>query len=728
MFGLAIIDIVVIVAYFFVTILIGIWAMRRIKNQEDYFLAGRRVGKIVQIFAAFGQATSASNAVSATTTTMANGISGVWSALNYVFGTPVYWFTAVWYRRLRLLTMGDFFEDRYGSKWMGGIYAVISALGFMLIISLGVNAMGKTAQAITPKSIEEYTAAETAEYNDAQELTRLEEANYSTLTGDQKTRLEELRLAKPRKVFSHISKEALVIVVCTVVMLYAVAGGLEAAFMTDMLQGFFIIVLSVLMIPFGIAKINSIYGGSGFMDGMRTLHQWLPEAHFQVLGTPRTIDFTWYYILGLTVMVTINLGVQANQLVCAGSAKDEFTARFGFSTGIYLKRFCTLFWGLFGLIAVLLYSQSVGDPDLVYGHAILDLLGPLNSGLVGLMIACLMAAIMSTADCLMITSSSLLTHNLFRVVFPDLDEKHYVRVGRIVGALVLIGGCYVALQFESIFQQLKLSWEITAVFAASFWLGMLWRRANRKAAWSSIAVTLILLFLIPVFGPVLAPDLRVSAYTTRMTNPAPLERTYVAHKMDLQAREKEIVDWNELDALGKAEGGRPEPLEVGGKFHRTYQLPRKSIFWTQGVARNSEGVLEGHGMLNIGLLAIDRLGWDLSKNSYALNETLRVILRIVVPFGALILVALLTKPLDKALLDRFYVKMKTPVLPDSEEDEKELALSYENPARFDHLKMLRNSNWEFGKWDKLDMIGFLISCSTVVAIVGLLFVMVSIGG
>ena len=62
------------------------------------------------------------------------------------------------------------------------------------------------------------------------------------------------------------------------------------------------------------------------------------------------------------------------------------------------------------------------------------------------------------------------------------------------------------------------------------------------------------------------------------------------------------------------------------------------------------------------------------------------------------------------------------------EDEKELALSYENPARFDHLKMLRNSNWEFGKWDKLDMIGFLISCSTVVAIVGLLFVMVSIGG
>jgi SSS family solute:Na+ symporter len=721
MFGLAIVDIIVIIAYFTVTILIGIWAMRRIKNQEDYFLAGRRVGKIVQIFAAFGQATSASNAVSATTTTMANGISGVWSALNYVFGTPVYWFTAVWYRRLRLLTMGDFFEDRYDSKWIGGIYAVISALGFMLIISLGVNAMGKTVQALTPKSIGEYSVAETAEYNDAQELTHLQKADYSILTDDQRTRLDELRLAKPRNVFSYISKEALVVLVCIVVMLYAVAGGLEAAFMTDMIQGFFIIVLSVLMIPFGMAKVNAIYGGTGFMGAMRTLHQWLPEAHFQVLGTPRTIDFTWYYILGLTVMVTINLGVQANQLVCAGSAKDEFTARFGFSTGIYLKRFCTLFWGLFGLIAVLLYSQSVRDPDLVYGHAILDLLGPLNLGLVGLMIACLMAAVMSTADCLMITSSSLLTHNLFRVVFPDLAEKHYVRVGRVVGALVLIGGCYVALQFESIFQQLKLSWEITAVFAASFWLGMLWRRANRKAAWSSIAVTLVLFFLIPVFGPVLVPGLRTSALTTRRTNPAPLERTYVAHEMDVQAREKEIVEWDGLETE------RPEPLEVGDKYHRTYQLPRKSIFWTQGVTRNDNGDLEGHGMLNVGLLAIDRLGWDMSKNSYAFNETMRLILRIVVPFGALILVALFTKPLDKALLDRFYVKMKTPVLPDSEEDEKELALSYANPSRFDHLKLFRNSNWEFGKWDKLDTVGLLISCSTVVIIVGLLFVMVSIG-
>ena len=48
MFGLSVIDIVVIVSYFSVIIGIGFWSMRRIKNQEDYFLAGRRFGKLIQ--------------------------------------------------------------------------------------------------------------------------------------------------------------------------------------------------------------------------------------------------------------------------------------------------------------------------------------------------------------------------------------------------------------------------------------------------------------------------------------------------------------------------------------------------------------------------------------------------------------------------------------------------------------------------------------------------------
>jgi SSS family solute:Na+ symporter len=118
MFGLLIIDLIVIVLYFAMMIAIGVWSSRRIKNQEDFFLAGRRLGKVVQAFAAFGMGTSAETAVSVSTTTFTNGASGVWSSLLYLFGTPVYWLISPWQRRVRLLTTGDFFLERYGCTRM----------------------------------------------------------------------------------------------------------------------------------------------------------------------------------------------------------------------------------------------------------------------------------------------------------------------------------------------------------------------------------------------------------------------------------------------------------------------------------------------------------------------------------------------------------------------------------------------------------------------------------
>jgi len=210
-----------------------------------------------------------------------------------------------------------------------------------------------------------------------------------------------------------------------------------------------------------------------------------------------------------------------------------------------------------------------------------------------------------------------------------------------------------------------------------------------------------------------------------MTKPAPLERVYVAHEMDVLNRQEEMREWEEQNSLGKAAGTRPVELKAGEKYTRTYQLPKKSIFWTLGVKRNANGVLEGRGMFNVELLLLSMAGWDLSSNSYALNETIRVVLKILIPFGLLMLISLMTAPLDKNLLDRFFVKMKTPVLVDREADRRELDLSYRAPGRFDHLKLFPNSNWEFMKWDRIDTIGMIVSTFTTLVIIALLFVMVS---
>ncbi len=728
MYGLPLVDLLVILSYFVLVILIGFYAMRRIKSQVDFFLAGRRTGKLLQTFAAFGQATSSEHAVGVTTTTFTNGAGGIWSTLIMLFATPMYWITSPWLRRLRVMTMGDFFEDRYGSKRMAATYAIIGCFCMMVNIGLGLNAMTKTIVATTPKPVEQWTPPEIAEYQRAEELDRLAAKDYTRLTPEEQARLKELQLESPRKVFSHLNETMVVWIVSLIVMMYVVVGGLEAAFLTDLLQGVFIIILSIILLPFAYAKINTIYGGSGIYAALQTIHRRLPESFFDIFGSPASIDFTWYYIAAIAVMSTINVVVTPNMVVVTGAAKDEFAARLGFTSGNYMKRFCTILWGMLGLAAAVLYADSITNPDMVWGFSTHDLLGPLKMGLVGLVIASLMAALMSTASCLMITASSLVIRNLYRPLLPNKSDAHYLLFGRIVGAIILIGGTLTAIQYDSILAMIKLVWEFNIIVAASFWLGIKWRRATKNAAWASIITTLLIFSLGSILTPVLMPSLRTHPYLLKMTNPAPLERVFTANERDVQVRQNEIEHWDLLASQGMTVGERPVPLREGEKFVRIDKLPPRAIFWTQGIRVDSDGRKYGKGMLNLELIALDRLGFDLSKNSYSLNETIRVIIRTITPFLVLILFAFITKPDDRRLLDRFFVKMKTPSMPDPKADEEELQKSFQNPSRFDHKKLFPNSNWEFYKWDRVDALGFLASVAVAIAIIGLLKLLVSIGG
>jgi SSS family solute:Na+ symporter len=197
--------------------------------------------------------------------------------------------------------------------------------------------------------------------------------------------------------------------------------------------------------------------------------------------------------------------------------------------------------------------------------------------------------------------------------------------------------------------------------------------------------------------------------------------------MDVIEREKEIKTWDELDASGRAVSIRPESLMPGQVFEKTYVLERKSIFWTKGIKQSEDGQLIGSGTMNLELVLLDKAGFDLTDNSHALNQTIRILIRTILPFCILIITSIFTKPDDKKRLDRFFVKMKTQVIKDKKADTKELAVSYANPGRFDHSKLFPNSNWEFDRWDKVDVIGFVLSVFITTGIIGLLFVLISIG-
>ncbi|MCB9509174.1 MAG: sodium:solute symporter family protein [Deferribacteres bacterium] len=726
MFGLSFLDLAVIIGYFSVTIGIGIWAMRRIKNEEDYLLGGRRFGKLIQTFASFGQATSTTEPVGVVTTTFKNGAAGIWSSLLMLFSTPIYWITSPWQRRLRVLTMADFYEERFGSKTMATVYALVGTVGMMAVLSVGFAAMTKTIVAMTPKSFQELTVEEQAEYQLGDELNTLESRDFDLLSNAEKARLAELRQIKPRQLFSHVNENMLIWIVCFIVLIYAIAGGLEAAFYTDMLQGNFIILLSILVLPFAWVKIASDFGGDGMFSAFEILHDRLPQAFFEVFGSPTLIDFTWYYIIAISAVAGITVVTQPNQLVTNGAAKDEFSARFGFVTGTFTKRILTLLWGMLGLASILLYGSSIQNSDLVWGHATRDLLGGLNLGLVGLIIACMMAALMSTADCLMLTCSGLLMNNFYRPFFANRSEQHYVNAGRFFGGVFLVGAVVITTQFDDILQILKLIWEFFVIFAAAFWLGLKWRRANRVGAWASILSTLCIFYLLPLLLPLIFSGLRSAPELLKQTNPAPLVRMYTAHEMDVRTRDQGIARWDARELQGLNESPRPEKLEVGQTFEKTFVLPSKSIFWSKDLKKDGDQLV-GSGYLYFELIFLEKMGFHLTANPYALNETIRIMIRLFFPFIVLIIVSLLTRPDESKDLERFFVKMRTRTLGDREQDAAQLQKAYENPESTKSMLLFPNTSLEIYRWNKQDFLGFMVAVGVMFVVLAMFFGLVSLG-
>ena len=709
------IDYAVLVLYFVVMVGIGIWAMRRIKNQEDYFLGGRGFGKLLQTFAAFGAGTGSHEPVTVGRTGWTSGLSGVWSALMWLFVTPIYWITAVWYRRMRHMTLGDWFVERYESPALGAAYTLFAIAFYMAYLSTMFSAIAMFAVPLM---------------------------GIDTLFG------WELQYV-------------LVPIIAVVVILYGVLGGLTAAYWTDLIQGFFIILLSILLIPFGLWALAEQYGESGqesLMDGFRIMHDRVSSDYFNLFSGPASGEFPIHYIVSLSLLGMVGIVVQPHFIATGGgSAKTEDEARIGLVAGNFLKRLCTVGWALTALIALALLAgtpEIAANPDFVWGVAAREILGPLNLGLVGLMLACLLAALMSSADTYMIVTSGLVVRNLYApYVNPDADEKTYLRVGRLTGLIIIIGASVIAIRYADVFGQFKMALDLPILFAAPFWVGIYWRRATRAAVWGTMLFSLLVFFVLPPLVPAVMPSLRENpalAATTRVVTTTirrvATEADVARHQAWVEA--KEALDPDDTEALRRL-GPEPPDAEVGKLISVSKTVGGQSIFWRGGVTPVGEQELEyvrreqrgnvtelvekvtgpqvGHGSLNLDFVLYSALGIDLSWATKASLETLRLPARLLTPFVVLILLSWLTPPGTPQALDRYYAKMRTPVRADPEEDRRAIAHARRSPVSTQTRKIFRGSNLEFYWPSTKDWVGFLAAIAVCVVIIGLLVWLAGIG-
>ena len=207
-------------------------------------MGGRSFGKLMQTFAAFGAGTGSADPVNTARGTFNNGMSGMWGVMYWLFVTPVYWISAVWYRRMRCLTLGDWFVERYESKKIGVAYALFGCFYYMVYGAMLFTAIGKVA---------------------------------APLMGD--------------TLFGMPLQYALLPIIAVIVITYGLLGGIAAAYWTDLIQGICIILLSVLLIPFGLKAVSEKFDGEGLMMASGSCTSNSGRRHFKLSAARQPVNF-----------------------------------------------------------------------------------------------------------------------------------------------------------------------------------------------------------------------------------------------------------------------------------------------------------------------------------------------------------------------------------------------------------------------------------------------------
>ncbi len=422
-------DWAVLIAYFLGITSFGLWLSRKTRTSGGYFLGERKLPWWVMVGQAFGTGTHAEQPVAQAGATFGHGFASIWFQWKNMLITPLYWLMAPWYRRSERTTIAEIIEDRYGRK-LAFAYTLFGIASFALSQGVMLKGAGKVI---------------------------------SVATGGQM-----------------ISANGVVLVMTVAFLLYSFFGGLIASAYTDFVQSFLIILLSFMLIPLGLHEV-------GGFAGMRKA---LPADFFSLYSSVSGMDA--FTIAMLAINGFVGITAQPHILSMCATGSTERAGRVGQTYGSMTKRVCTIGWALTGLIAATLVFQrgvTLPDPEHAFGYASRELLGP---GWVGLMVACVLAANMSSCSNLMVNSGALFTRNIWLTYGnPSANDRQLLRVGRLSGLALTAAAILFALMVGNVLQAFLFMETLAALFGVMFLGGVLWRRANRFGAGAATLVAFV---------------------------------------------------------------------------------------------------------------------------------------------------------------------------------------------------------------------------------------------
>ncbi|HSJ13861.1 MAG TPA: sodium:solute symporter [Longimicrobiales bacterium] len=435
------IDWTVLVLYFLVVFAAAAYAtwLERRKGQEtsaDYFLAGRNTGWFIIGASLFASNIGSEHLVGLAGTGAASGVAVAQFEILAAFMLLLLgWVFAPFYLRSGVFTMPEFLERRYSpaARWY---LAAISIVGYVLTkISVTIFAGGIVFEALM--GVDFWTGA-------------------------------------------------LVVVFATGI--YTIFGGLRAVLITDTIQ---MVVLIGGAIAVTLIGLNAAGGWNEVVTtaGPEFMELWKPatDPNFPwtgiLLGAP--ILGVWYWCTDQFIVQRVL------------SARDLSQARRGTLFAGFLKLLPLFIFVIPGVVAYVLQQQGrlqLATPD----QALPTLVGTLlPAGLRGLVVAGLLAALMSSLSSVFNSTSTLITWDVYKKARPQASEQRLVWVGRISTAvLVVLGLLWIPLMqliSGTLYQYIQsVQAYIAPPIAAVFLLGLLSSRLNSRGAMAALLLGFVL--------------------------------------------------------------------------------------------------------------------------------------------------------------------------------------------------------------------------------------------
>ena len=462
---LEVIDWAILVIFFIILLSIGFFASKRAgKSVNDFFLSGRNMPWWLLGISMVATTFSADTPNLVTDIVRTNGVSGnwVWWAFLLTGMLTVFVYAKLW-RRSEVLTDLEFYELRYGGKgaaFLRGFRALYLGVFFNVMIMASVCLAG----------------------------------------------------IKIGSVMLGLSPAQTLLIAATVTVLYSSLGGLKGVIMTDFFQ-------------FGLAMVATFWAAIviinlpevGGLDKLITHPNITPKLDLIPDFSNRDL-FLVVFVLPIAVQWWSvwypgaepgGGGYVAQRMLSAKNENHAVWATLLFNFMHYAVRPWP--WILIALASIIVFPNlndlQVAFPDVdksIIGHdlAYPAMLTKLPSGLLGLLLASLAAAFMSTIASHLNWGSSYVVNDFYRRFFDQgASEKKLVFLGRLTTIILMIFSCIIALLLSNALQAFSILLQIGAGTGLLFILRWFWYRINIYSEISAMIISFLVALYLQIVHP-----------------------------------------------------------------------------------------------------------------------------------------------------------------------------------------------------------------------------------